>query len=393
MGPVILFDKSFLESLNQDEAVWFDHFFLSNVCPIFYVETLADLNKSLKQGRSPEQYVGTIADKFPEAGGYPCAFHIDLCIEDLLGNIIPLSWRIPLSDGKPVQTGDKKGVVFRLAPETEAFMRWQKREFLDIERLFAKTWRRLLMSPSRDDANHVLNAIGIRARDCKTLQAARAIAEESISSGDLLFEKMKFAVQLFNINKKTKREILKRWCANGTSSMASYAPYAAFVMKVEIFFLIALATSQLSCERASNRTDVGYLYYLPFCHVFVSSDKLHRKCAPLFMRHDQTFVWGEDLKGDLGRLNDFYSHLPQDERDKGLTSFAARPPQSKDCLVTRLWDTYLYTGDKSKSSRENIRAPKSHPAKSDDTNWIVIQRNVHKKRGSWYQVPKDLKES
>lgn len=30
MGPIVLFDKSFLQALSVDEAVWFDHFFLAN---------------------------------------------------------------------------------------------------------------------------------------------------------------------------------------------------------------------------------------------------------------------------------------------------------------------------------------------------------------------------
>ena len=138
---------------------------------------------------------------------------------------------------------------------------------------------------------------------------------------------------------------------------------------------------------------MAYLYYLPFCHVFVSSDKLHKKCAPLFMRHDQTFVWGTELKGDLAKLNEFYSHLPQDEKDKGLTAFAPRPPQLKDCVVTRLWDTYLYTGGKSKTSVDSAEPAQSRSAKSEDTSWAIFQRSVHKKRGTWYQLPKDLKES
>jgi hypothetical protein len=41
VGPVILFDKSFLEMLSVDEAAIFDFMFQSNICPIFYIETLA----------------------------------------------------------------------------------------------------------------------------------------------------------------------------------------------------------------------------------------------------------------------------------------------------------------------------------------------------------------
>lgn len=45
MAPTALFDKSFLQALNVDEAVLLDAFFLPVICPMFYVETLADLSK------------------------------------------------------------------------------------------------------------------------------------------------------------------------------------------------------------------------------------------------------------------------------------------------------------------------------------------------------------
>ena len=63
MGPIIIFDKSTLQSLSVDEAVWFDNYFLTNLCPLFYIETLADLEKGVRNGRTPEQEVQIIADK------------------------------------------------------------------------------------------------------------------------------------------------------------------------------------------------------------------------------------------------------------------------------------------------------------------------------------------
>jgi len=36
MGPCVLFDKSFLQSLSLDEAVLFDNFFLCNIAPLFF---------------------------------------------------------------------------------------------------------------------------------------------------------------------------------------------------------------------------------------------------------------------------------------------------------------------------------------------------------------------
>jgi hypothetical protein len=74
MGPITLFDKSFLQSLSVDEAVLFDNFFLTNIAPIFFAETLADLEKAIKAGRTPDQEVGLIAVKTPEIHSSPIPF-------------------------------------------------------------------------------------------------------------------------------------------------------------------------------------------------------------------------------------------------------------------------------------------------------------------------------
>ncbi len=58
VGPVIIFDKSTIQGLSTDEACWLDNFYISNITPLFFVETLADLEKDVAKGRTPEQVVG-----------------------------------------------------------------------------------------------------------------------------------------------------------------------------------------------------------------------------------------------------------------------------------------------------------------------------------------------
>jgi hypothetical protein len=65
-GPILIFDKSTLQALNPDQANWMDNFFMSNITPLFYIETLADLEKEVKAGKTPEQVVGEIAYKTPD---------------------------------------------------------------------------------------------------------------------------------------------------------------------------------------------------------------------------------------------------------------------------------------------------------------------------------------
>jgi hypothetical protein len=47
IGPILLFDKSILQSLSLDEAVWLDTFYYPNITPLFFVETLGDLEKDV----------------------------------------------------------------------------------------------------------------------------------------------------------------------------------------------------------------------------------------------------------------------------------------------------------------------------------------------------------
>ena len=70
-GPFLIFDKSSLESLNLDEAVFLDNFYMSNITPLFFVECLADLEKAIRSKSTPEQLVGSLADRTPSSNPIP----------------------------------------------------------------------------------------------------------------------------------------------------------------------------------------------------------------------------------------------------------------------------------------------------------------------------------
>jgi hypothetical protein len=190
-------------------------------------------------------------------------------------------------------------------------------------------------------------------------------------------------------------------------SLDNFAPYAAYALTIEVFFQIALAAGLIATERVSNRTDIAYLFYLPFCMVFISQDSLHRRCAPLFMRRDQQFIWGIDLKAALRSANAHFLKLPEAERDKGIMSFAGVPPP--DNLIGHIWDRHLRPGFRDepdpKLSPEaesalvkKLTAFTGQPtlevdaARVESEDMISIRRMVHKRRGSWWQLPKNLQD-
>jgi hypothetical protein len=103
MGPVVLFDKSFIEMLNLDEAAIFDFMFSSNICPIFLTEVLADLEKEKPGERTREKVVADVANKTPVAHSYPNLMHSSLCLSELGGRPIEMN-RFPIfGGGQPVR--------------------------------------------------------------------------------------------------------------------------------------------------------------------------------------------------------------------------------------------------------------------------------------------------
>ena len=410
MGPITLFDKSFLQSLSINEAVLFDNFFLTNIAPIFFSETLADLEKAIRKRRTPEQEVGLIAVKTPEVHSYPNVFHLQLCIDSLLGREVTMDGRIILPGGKVVKTADQKGILFDVPPEAEALERWQRHEFLEVERFYAKKWRSMIGSLNFKGIKEGLHSIGINTDGCRSLEDAKKISESIIDADGFSLERMKFIFIVLGLPQRIFFRVWQRWGENYCPSLRKFAPYAAFLLMIDLFYYIAMAANLISSEKVTNRLDISYLYYLPFCMVFVSSDKFHQTCAPMFLRNDQVFIWGFDLKEDLQRIDQYYDSLPVEEKEKGLSKIAPWPPDDDNFLVTKIWNKFFpgwrdsskkpidINKDKEKKIVQEIMKFKKAKSIKDqevdfdisDPDAMLFQRKIQKRRGKWWQLPKDL---
>lgn len=417
MGPSALFDKSFLQSLTVDESVWFDHYFYGLVCPLFYIETLADLEKAVRQGRTPEDEVGIIAAKFPEMYAVPSVHHTGAAISNLLGMPVPMTGQIPVPGGRTSRTGEHAGVIFERSRESEAFARWRRREFLALEREFARSWRQALAGVNLDGiVRGLLGADGKPLKFCKSLDEAKRVAEELVARSPNRTAVMRLVLEILQVPRERHQQIAERWSVLGYKALSEFAPYAAHVVTVEVFFQLAVSSRLIGAGRASNRADIAYLNYLPFCHVFVSSDRLHQRCAPCFLRSDQEFVWGEDLKRELQELNQYFITLPEEVRERGIGSFAdGLPPRQVAPLLADVWERHHWghprgtsipldrmpPGELERLSQQicgEIESLKSAPelgsgaVQEDALNSVTIERTFRRKKGSWYQVAKDLKQ-
>ncbi|MCP5275912.1 MAG: hypothetical protein H6936_13910 [Burkholderiales bacterium] len=394
--------------MSIDESVWFDALYLPVVCPIFYAETLADLSKEMKGDKTAAEEVAKIANKFPDMGGTPCLGHMDLCIGNLLGHRVSMNGRIMTPGGYPVKDRGKTGYVFDKFPEVEAFNRWQQGEFQFVEDNLARFWRASVTNLDLNKQAEIFRSAGIDNKTCKSLDDAKGIASQIIHVSKP-FDQMALLVHFLNIPPEFQQEILKRWNLMNYPPLAIFAPYAAFVLEVELFFQIAVASKLIASERPSNRVDISYLFYLPFCMIFISSDKLHRRCAAHFLRHDQEFVWGQDLKTDLGRINKRHLSLPEETKQIGVLSFANGPPKEAGFLTTELWDKHMNPSWRDRqeirhqmpnnspnlvSSMRNIGdAPptKTEEVDLNDIQSMTLKRMVRKKKGSWFQIHRNIR--
>lgn len=103
--------------------------------------------------------------------------------------------------------------------------------------------------------------------------------------------------------------------------------------------------------KQSNRIDLDYIYYLPFCMVFCSGDKLHEKLAPVFLDSDQTFVTRDELKADLASIIEYWKVLSEGERTERSRELDSYPPEVESSFTHQMWKKYMRPRDSSKTGQ------------------------------------------
>lgn len=227
-------------------------------------------------------------------------------------------------------------------------------------------------------------------------------------------EVLNFALELLGVPSQSRLAIQRRYIVLGQPSLEQFAPYAAYVLKVEIFYYLCLRQSFIAKERASNKADIAYLYYLPFCMAFVSADNLHARTAELFMEHGQQFVPAKDLKAALKELDDYYSANFADEVEKqGVMRFAGYPPSNLNNLVTEMWDRFMRPDwraveDKRKQGKDGMPSdpelgkklkrqheesvPTALPADPNSVDFVMVTRKHRVRKGKWRIIPPEIEE-
>ena len=249
-----------------------------------------------------------------------------------------------------------------------------------------------------------MKKIGVTAKTCRSVEAALKFADEVVAGLTKSSARFEGILEVLEIPFQLRPYIKERWKHRGKPPLRVFAPYALHVLRVELFFRVALGANLIASTRPSHKIDMAYLFYLPFCMIFVSSDRLHKQCASLFLRRDQHFVWGAELKEDLAALNMHFSALPVETRQQGIYKFASRLPDESQGLIRKLFENHtphllkqavsLDPGKINPAAHKKIvedikkwdSAPSGGFSQGGELETLIVKRSVSRTRGSWVQV-------
>src|SRR2546425_1528769 len=144
MGPITILDKSAFQALSYNEHITFDiHFELNLVPPLVY-EIVGDLSNQFRNGVLPQQKVQELSRKFGGSGGVVAFPYDELCVQSLLGAIVPMTGQIIPDNWFRAPTGL---ILIDLSPLNHAIMRWAHGDFTEMDRIFAERWRAITRAP------------------------------------------------------------------------------------------------------------------------------------------------------------------------------------------------------------------------------------------------------
>jgi hypothetical protein len=300
--PVLVMDKSAFQGLTRDEHLERSLRFRENITPVLLREILADLAKSSPTS-SPEAVVQSLAGKFLGSGGVINADYRKLCF----GNLTDVG-RFEI-DGRPVldeytrfrEPDGTPAILITPTSANEAILRWASSEFSDGERLTAKGIRATAGSFSLDALHGRLRQHGVLLPRPKNIPDLSPVANDLLSRATLQLPILDWLADQLRLPAQGRAAVMRRWDEAGRPFLQDFAPYAYHCARVLLLVLIGMRHKVLT-SRKTNRIDAEYLFYMPFCNVFTSGDRLHVQLAPMVLKSGQEFVDARDFKAAMAQF-------------------------------------------------------------------------------------------
>lgn len=338
MSLNLILDKSSFQQLNRDEHAECSRHFIDNVTPVLLREILGDLSKEAKPGTTSMDVVSSLARKFLGSGG-PINHHYSvMCVGELNGNKVPIGHGQILPDNMLLveEPDGSPAYLLQDGPGNRAVMRWAQRDFLDGEHLRAKRLRDTAQAFSIDSMHARLRKRHVILPRPKNLQELPAAVERVLAEPGLQSVWLSWALEELALPFNVAADVRAYWQSRGGPRLTVFAPYVAHCVRA--FLLLLVGTLQgILTARPTNRVDLEYLLYLPFCEVFVSDDRFHRQLAPGLLSDYQSFVEHREFRADLQQRRAARMALEPAAAARRAFAFGSYPWPVKGSVLTALW--------------------------------------------------------
>ncbi len=294
-GRTTILDKSAFEGLSLQEASLLSQHCQIIITPILVTEVIADLSKLHEDGRLPHAVVQALAKRLSWSHGWPNMDFATLCLNSLDGRYRGEIGKFVPDNATYVPDGDGYGIYVDNTQFSSMLLRWKDGEFTDSEGEFATRWRAAArtLDVRRWDELLLRHRVitprvktdGDLIREARRLLGDRALAEMWV---ELLLDQL-------NVPALGRRRLEPSLSAHVGIPVTDWAPYAGHCLKAIVYFILATRSGLLPA-RPTNLIDLQYLFYTPFCMLFVSDDKMHKRLAPMLLVEGQSFMTGSELK-------------------------------------------------------------------------------------------------
>ena len=344
-------DKSSFQALNERDLHILHRYFMHNVTPILVMEILGDLKKESATEKVSKSVVQNLANKMLPTNSVMNSNYMDLIKGELLGEKVIMDHRPLLGNAKLVEDGNGSlGMQIDESENEKIITRWKNGEFTDTDEILSQIWREV--TTDKDLLESLKKAIIIpddRLTSIKNTAHALHYINEMINHKDHQTQILKIMIKEFGINTIDEGKIFQRWEQEDDKTLETFSPYALFCIKIILTFHVALKKGFVG-TRPTNKLDLEYLFYLPFCHIFVTSDKFQKMLVPLFLVDNQMMIDGKDLKEDLNKIEGYLSTVSERKDNERLRK---EPPQIPEFLTYKIWSNFLDWPSKRPSSTES----------------------------------------
>jgi hypothetical protein len=266
VGPRLIFDKSFIQSLNGALIDEMTLYFTPTCPPTLISEIIADLKKPPRSdGRIGEDLVRQLARKMTGAHGTEPPPLRSLVVGSLHGQNPPMNGlQLPVMVGTPGVHSNKSGseLLVSQVPQQAMWARWAEGHFSTDDEVTAAAWRASIEATNLDVERARWKPLAEQLGNPATPGVVVASVDRIMADRRAMTQ-----LDLIDVALAVVRGTAIEKASAGSyfvtrqmgRLLAEYAPFAAHVARLYICFAIGMACNLLGTRR-TNAIDLQYLF-------------------------------------------------------------------------------------------------------------------------------------